>query len=146
MTERTGRDGRSEFFLGTGQIVGTYSFAVTVNRPIQGDSVKVVTISAVAGRPVHATVNGDNQSAAASTRLAQPLSLSITDEFGNPTAAISVRWSVISGSGSATDSITITNGNGVVTNHWDLGSLIGVQTLQATIDTLPPILFTATAN
>jgi hypothetical protein len=109
------------------------------------DNSAAFTIAAAA--PATLTVSGgNNQAGAIALLLGSPLSVTVTDAFGNPVAGVGVNWSV-GGGGSLTSAATTTNSAGVATDTWTLGSLLGAQTVTATAAGLAgsPAAFSATA-
>ena len=100
-----------------------------------------------AAAAVIAITGGNNQSGLLSVLLGTPLTVIVHDAYGNVTPGISVAWSVATGGGVLTSASTQTDANGVATNGWTLGSLLGQQTATAAAAGLSsaPVTFTATA-
>ena len=107
-----------------------------------------------------ATVSGDGQEGPASTQLAEPLVVSVVDEDGAAIAGIDVTFSVTAGGGmlsAATDanpcifkssksSITATtDATGQAATRLTLSSEPGTNTVEASVEGLEPVTFTATA-
>ena len=140
-------------------VAGVATFTnVSLNRAASGyrisatagglalDNSAAFAISAAA--PAAITVSGgNNQAGAIALILGSPLSVTVTDAFGNPVAGVSVNWSVGGGGGSLTSAATTTNSAGVATDSWTLGSLLGAQTATATATGLAgsPVTFSASA-
>jgi hypothetical protein len=106
------------------------------------------TFNINAGAPAAiAIAGGNNQSGLLSVLLGTPLSVLVHDAYGNVTPAISVAWAIASGGGALANSSTLTDANGIATNGWTLGSLLGQQAVTATAAGLSnaPVSFTATA-
>jgi plastocyanin len=91
---------------------------------------------------------GNGQSASRGTPVAEPPSVLVEDNFGNPVAGVTVTFAVESGGGSVTDPVQATGDNGAAfVGGWTLGPDLGDNTLTATSDDLAgsPVTFTATA-
>ena len=91
---------------------------------------------------------GDGQSAAASTGVAIPPSVTVTSAKGNPVSGVSVTFAVATGGGSISGGAQTTNASGIATvGIWKLGATVGTKnTLTATSPGLigSPLTFTAT--
>jgi adhesin/invasin len=107
------------------------------------------TADGSAGAAAAISVNlGDEQEASRDTPVAEPPSVLVEDEFGNPVSGITVTFAVASGGGSVTDPVQTTGENGAAfVGGWTLGPDLGENTLTATSDGLAgsPVTFTATA-
>lgn len=115
---------------------------------LTNDTLPPFTISAAAAAVLSITV-GDNQAAAISHALVLPLGVTVTDAFGNPVEGFPVSWSVVTtGGGSVGGTTTLTNGAGVATTSWTLGSIVGRHSVAATATGLvgSPATFSATAT
>ena len=92
--------------------------------------------------------SGNDQSASRSTPVAEPPSVLVTDNFGNPVAGVTVTFAVATGGGSVADPVQTTGENGAAfVGSWTLGPGLGENTLTATSDGLAgsPVTFTAHA-
>lgn len=70
----------------------------------------------------------------------------ITDAKGKGMRNLLVKWRVTSGGGSVLNDSSRTDAAGEASSGgWNLGTIAGVQTLQATLDGLAPVTFTANA-
>jgi|GEM_PF-1461781 len=87
---------------------------------------------------------GNNQSAPAGAALADSLAVRVLDAYGQPVNGASVAWSTPSG-GTLSAATTTTNSTGYARVRWTLGSAEGSQTARATVGSLSPVAFTATA-
>lgn len=104
------------------------------------------TATAVAGPPDSVEkVRGDGQMGEAATALNDSIVVVVFDGFGNPVPGRVVQFEPLPGSGSARPDSTQTDAEGRAATEWTLGSDLNVDTLRATVDGLPPIVFTATA-
>jgi hypothetical protein len=92
--------------------------------------------------------SGAGQTATAGTALAQPLVVRVTAADGLGVEGVPVTFKVTSGGGSVSQTIYDTDVNGDATANWTLGSLVGTQTLTASVGAVSsgPIGATATAT
>ncbi len=97
----TNSEGYLRVTLTLGPDAGVDNNVVEISAPnLEGSPIRFVA-SAVASDPFQLVkVSGDSQTAAAGTPLPEPLVVRVTDEFGNPVAGHTVRFSVVSGGGS----------------------------------------------
>jgi hypothetical protein len=70
-------------------------------------------------------VAGDVQTATAGTALAQPLRVRALDAAGNPVSGTPVRFRVVSGGGTLSDSLPRTDAQGFAQATWTLGPVAG---------------------
>ncbi len=78
-----------------------------------------------------APVEGDGQTAPASSTLATPLGARLTDAAGNPISGATVSWTVTSGLGSVTPTSSTTDADGIARSAWTLGAVVGPQGAEA---------------
>jgi hypothetical protein len=114
--------------------LGTVPGPQTVTVSVEGLTPLVITVNAVPGAPAAMSLLGGNgQLAAASTSVAGPISVQVTDAFFNGVAGVTVNWAVTAGGGNVAAATSVSNGTGVaVAPLWTLG-LGGTQTLQASV-------------
>jgi Bacterial Ig-like domain (group 1)/Bacterial Ig-like domain (group 2) len=121
--------------------LGTLAGVDTVTASTAGVSTPATfSVQAVAGAPAAAVITSGNQQAA---RILQPLApfvIKVTDAAGNPNIGVTVNWTAINGSLSAT---TKTDSLGVTSNTMTLGGTVGTATATATAGSAT-ISFTAT--
>ncbi|HKU62848.1 MAG TPA: galactose oxidase-like domain-containing protein [Gemmatimonadales bacterium] len=93
-----------------------------------------------------AMAGGNSQSAPTGQALANPISVRVTDENGDPVSDVAVDWTAANG-GSVSASSVPTDNDGRSGVTWTLGPTAGSQTATATVDGLEgsPVHFTATA-
>jgi hypothetical protein len=93
-------------------------------------------------------IAGDNQSAPISTTLADSLSVTVTDAFGNFVPGVTVAWAVATGGGTVSRSTSAVTLLGSANTSWKLGATAGTQTVTATVAGMAgsPLTFTATAT
>ncbi len=106
-----------------------------------------VNITVLAGAPANLSViSGDTQTGFTTLALVDPLLVSVTDAAGNAVAGDTVVFTVLTGGGSVSTDSAITNGDGQASTNWTLGSLVGVQSVQASAVGTTPVTFAATAG
>jgi adhesin/invasin len=121
--------------------VGSWTLATTVGANTLTATAGALSASFSATGTVGAAANinktaGDGQSATAGSAVATAPSVTITDQYGNPVAGVSVTFAA-SGDGSVTSSPATTNASGVATvGSWTLATTIGANTLTATAGAL----------
>jgi len=91
------------------------------------------------------TVSGDHQVGAPRRRLEHPLRIRLVDASGEPAAGAEVEWSA-SDDGSVVPPTGITDGDGIATAVWTLGSANGEQRASAASGDSLRAVFAATAN
>jgi hypothetical protein len=94
-----------------------------------------------------ALVSGDGQSATAGTPVGVAPTVRVTDQFGNGVAGVQVTFVLTSGGGVITDSVKISDAQGLATlGGWTLGGAVGSNTIEARSSGLggSPVVFTAT--
>lgn len=117
----------------TGGIAGT---PIIISATIDGTPVTspLPTITVIPGAASRILIaSGNNQSAAVSTSLANPLVVYVTDVSGNVIPNATVDWSVASGSGTLASSTSVTDGTGTTSNSLTLGAAIQTTTVNALI-------------
>ncbi len=93
--------------------------------------------------------SGNNQTGPTGSLLAGKLIAKVVDQNNNAVVGARVTWTVASGGGSLTQTPNvggITNGSGLDTASWTLGSTVGVQTVTAAVSGVGSITFSATAT
>jgi hypothetical protein len=91
-------------------------------------------------------VSGENQAATAGSALPASLVVRVVDGSGNPVAAATVTWRVVSGGGSVVPASGPTDASGQASAAWTLGSAVGEQTLEASVAGVGTVTFHATAT
>ncbi len=91
---------------------------------------------------------GNAQTATINTALPTPLTVKVTDAFGNPVGGTGVIFAVTGGGGSVATTLANTDIAGLATSVWTLGATVGAQTATATSGSLTgsPAAFTATGS
>ena len=92
--------------------------------------------------------NGNNQTGEINQILPAQLVVEVGDGGGNTLGSATVRWEIIQGQGTLTNSTTITDNNGRASNSLKLGSAPGVVLVRATAlgGTQPTVTFEARVN
>ena len=76
-------------------------------------------------------VSGANQTQVVATALAQPLTVRLSDAAGRPVAGQGVGFVVVSGGGTVFAGTAVSDANGHASERWTLGTLAGIQRLEA---------------
>ena len=87
------------------------------------------------------------QTAIAGTAVTEPPAVRVTDQKGQPMAGVAVTFVVSAGGGTLTGGAATTNAQGVATaGTWTLGTAAGQNVVTATVGSLTPVQFIATAQ
>jgi hypothetical protein len=81
-----------------------------------------------------------------STQLAAPVAVTVKNKAGDPIDSAIVTFAVGSGGGSVGATSVRTDASGQASTTWTLGQAVGLQTVTATVGTLPAITFNAVAT
>jgi len=94
-----------------------------------------------------AIVSGNNQTAAPSTALGQPLVAVVRNALAQPLENVTVAWTVTAGGGALGSATSTTNVGGQASNTYTTGAAAGANTIQAAVqsNTNIKVTFTATA-
>lgn len=116
-----------------------------------GSVVGYFTATVLPGPPISViSVYGDSQAAPAGSRLPQPISVYVSDQFWNPIAGVTVEWAAAPESGSTEVSTSVTDNWGRASTSWTIGTTVGTnnQVATATVAGLigSPVTFTASAT
>lgn len=94
--------------------------------------------------PVASELNisaGNNQNVPVSTAATTPLTVTLTDQYNDPMAGVTVNWVVVSGDGTLTSASSVTDSDGEATMAFTAGSTVGAVTVTATVAGLTPVTF-----
>ena len=91
-------------------------------------------------------VSGEGQEGPASTQLAEPFVVSVLDQDASPLSGVAVTFAVTAGEGLLSDTTTTTDANGRAATRLTLGIEAGTNAVEATVEGLEPVTFTATAQ
>jgi hypothetical protein len=90
-------------------------------------------------------VSGDRQIGNRGNALPVPIRVRATDSLGVPTRGVTVTFAVAAGGGSISPASMVTNDSGLAFANWVLGPTATTQSVNATVGTLAPLVFTASA-
>ena len=79
-------------------------------------------------------VSGNNQSAPPNTQLSQPLSVKVTDQYGNAVPGVAVKWDDGGAGGSFSANPVTTSSNGIANDYYTTPSSAGTVTVSARVD------------
>jgi chitinase len=91
-------------------------------------------------------VGGNDQSATIGTSLANPFVVEVLDAGGRAVGGHTVAWSVVEGGGTLSAPTSVTNASGEARIFLQVGSAPGPQRVRASLGTLAPVDFSATAR
>ena len=145
ITAITDANGQAATRLTLGSEPGTTN---TVAVSVPGLESETFTATATEQAMPHtlATVCGEDQEGTAGQRLAEPLVVLVSDENGAAIAGVAVSFAVTAGGGMLTTTTDTTNATGRARTWLMLGSELGTNTVEATVDGLAPVTFTATGQ
>ena len=89
-------------------------------------------------------VSPDSQTTAAGVKMAAPLVVLVTGTGGTPLAGTSVQWTIGSGGGTLSDSVSTTDAAGHAQTTYTPGTAPAVAHVTANVDGLPGLTFTVT--
>lgn len=106
-----------------------------------------VTVSVAQIPAAFSKQSGDLQTATVGTSIGQPLKMKLADSSGTGVSGAIVTFAVTQGGGTTSVADT-TDGLGVVSTSWQLGTTSGANTMTATLTSiaLPALTFTATGR
>jgi WD40 repeat protein len=88
----------------------------------------------------------DTLRGAVATQLAAPVTVTVKNKAGDPIDSAIVTFAVGSGGGTVGSASVRTDVNGQASTTWTLGNTVGVQSVTATVGTLPAVSFFAVAT
>ena len=88
-------------------------------------------------------VPGRRQQGPAGTVLDQPFTVLVLDQYGDPLAGATVTFAVTAGDGTLSVTTAATDADGRAATTLTLGPQPGTNTVEATVDRLQPVIFTA---
>ena len=92
-------------------------------------------------------LNGQNQTAATSTTLPTAFTVVVVGSFNVPIPDQPVTWSIVApGDGSLSTTSSVTDQNGMASTTYTTGSTTGTVKIQASSNSLTPVLFNVTVN
>ena len=90
-------------------------------------------------------VSGNGQSGTAGLALNSAYVVRVNDSAGDPIPGVSVSWAVTTGGGTVLPASSTTDSNGQASATHTLGTATGAQSVRASVGSLAPVVFTATA-
>lgn len=145
VTEVTADD---EALASTTWTLGTTAGPQLATATISGATTPPARFNATAlAGPVAAIekTSGDQQTVPVGFAVFEPVTIEVTDEYGNGVVGASAVFAVTGGGGTVTPAEGTTGEDGTVQTTWTMGGVPGVNTLSATSTGLPAVEFTATA-
>ena len=140
-TATTDANGRAATRLTLGSQPGSNTIAATV------EGLEPVTFTATAAEQTTShsltKVCGEDQEGTAGILLDKPFVVSVLDEDGAAMAGVVVTFSVTAGGGPLSSTTATTEANGRAATRLTLGSEPGTNTVEATVEGLEPVTFTA---
>ena len=142
-TATTDANGRAAIRLTLGSEPGTNTVEATV-----GEESETFTATATEQATPHSMtkVCGDDQEGTAGTLLAEPFVVFVSDEDGAAMAEVVVSFSVTTGGGTLLAGTATTDVSGRARTWLTLGRELGTNTVEATVEGLEPVTFTATGQ
>ena len=139
-TATTDANGHAAIRLTLGSEPGTN----TVSATVAGESETFTATAAEQAMP-HSLENvcGDDQEGTAGALLAEPFVVLVSDEDGAAIAGVAVSFSVTAGGGTLSAATATTDVNGRARTWLTLGSELGTNSVEATVEGLEPVTFTA---
>ncbi len=126
---RTGADGVAS---GGTWTLGTHAGTNTVTARASGSDAVVFTATVRAGPVARLLGLPDELTTEAGTTLPKPLSVLVSDSYGNAVSGATVQFSIISGGGSIGGDIAVSDAGGIATSGlWTLGASPGAQQAKA---------------
>ncbi len=119
-TSTTDANGQAASTLSLGEVPGTNSVEVSA----EGVS-ETVTFTAEGIPPTLTSVSGNNQMSATGTALANPFVVEVRDQYDAPMEGITVKFTVLAGSGLLSATTAITDANGRAESTLTLGPNLG---------------------
>ena len=140
-TATTDADGRAATRLTLGSDPGTN----TVEATVEGLEPETFTATAAEQAIPHSLekVCGDDQEGTAITQLTEPFVVLVSDEDGAAIAGVGVSFAVTAGEGILSATTDTTDANGRAATRLTLGSDPGTNTVEATVEGLESVTFTA---
>ncbi|MEO7083563.1 MAG: Ig-like domain-containing protein, partial [Gemmatimonadaceae bacterium] len=137
----TDASGAAATSMTLGTTVGTQGFAATT----AGLSVGISATATVGDPTAVVAVSGGGQTDTVKHALKNPFVVRVTDQFGNPVGGVTVTWSRIAGSGSLSGASSTSAADGSASIGYTLGTVVGTETISASILGGASTTFTAQA-
>ena len=127
---------------------GTQLLSAQVPQSGVSNNPLIFAATAASGAPaIVIALSPTQQVAQVGTLVASAPSVVVRDAGGNPVPGVSVTFAVTAGGGQLQNAIRTTNAQGVATvTSWRVGNAPGTNTVIATVGSLTPVTFSATAT
>ena len=145
-TAPTDGSGQASTIWLLGSKVGLQTLTASVASPAL--SLQLIATATLGSSGAVLINSGNNQTAPTGALLASRLLVKVVDQNNNAVVGARVTWTVATGGGSLTQTANagITNGSGLDSASWTLGSTVGAQTVTAAVAGVGSVTFTATAT
>ena len=143
-TVTTDANGRAATKLTLGSGPGTNTVSATV---VGLEPMTFTAVAAEQATPHSLTkVCGEDQEGTAGALLAEPFVVLVSDEDSAAMAGVAVTFAVTAGGGTLSANTATTDAKGRARTWLTLGSELGTNTVEATVEGLEPVTFTATGQ
>jgi adhesin/invasin len=135
-------------------LVITQAGSYTINFNAQGvtDAATTTSFDVISAAASNLVIDsGNNQTATVTNTLANPLTVQVTDEFGNPVEGESISFAITDVPSGATGqslsaTTVLTGADGLASTTLTTGNISGDYSVTASGTGIGPVVFTATAN
>ncbi|HEX2718230.1 MAG TPA: Ig-like domain-containing protein [Gemmatimonadaceae bacterium] len=129
----------------TSWTMGTVAGQMNMNVTAGSLAPVAFVATAKAGPPAQVSKAGDGQFGTAGKPLAQPVSVTVSDQYGNLVEGAAVSFAAGQGS-SASPTSANTNASGVASSSWTMPTTVGVVNMSVSVASLPAVGFVATSQ
>ena len=137
----TDSDGIAQTYLRLGSTVGTTTIEARLGN------LTPVTFTARVPVPDRLKlISGDNQTGDIGTTLDEPFKVKVIDTSGDNVVNQTVRFVITQGRGSLSTANPKTDSDGIAQTYLRLGNTVGTTTVEARLDNLTPVTFTASSE
>jgi len=128
-------------------ILGDSEGEIRVEVKLRNTDIKTFFTAYASNLPPYsiAIVSGNNQSGDPGYELPDALQVVVKNERGQPTPGTIVTFSITEGAGTLSALSDTTNSSGIAQTNLTLGDLVGINQVTASVYSLTPVIFTATA-
>lgn len=144
-SNKTDANGLIQFIVRSTQI-GTSSFSARISGSTS-DIASTISINFIPGPPANIfLVSGQDQVGIVNTSLNENFVISVKDSNNNGISKATVKWSVLSGTGTLLYSSTVTDDSGQTANNLKLGSIAENNLIQVSMSELNHVSFNFSAT
>jgi hypothetical protein len=79
------------------------------------------------------STSGNSQAGEINTQLAEPLEVQVLDERGNLVPTVEISFHIIEGGGAVSNSMVLSDNNGLTNISWTLGAVTTAQTVEVSM-------------